>query len=280
MLKQRIFTAIAMLVVLLPALFHSDIRFLALLGVLLIAAASWEWSRLNGCSLYTSIAWAVFSVLACVLFFVQDYLLFLNSAFWSLASAAWVLFGAYLLQGGQSRWESTPRYLRVAIGPIILITAWLALYQSKSMGTGFLLSILLLVWVADISAYFAGRRWGRRKLAPEISPGKSWEGLVGGVVGVFVLSWSWLSLDHLFPILQVGLFERLMDHGWVVFLPSILFLTLMSVVGDLIESLIKRSAGAKDSSQLLPGHGGVLDRLDALLPVLPLAVMLAQFQWQ
>ena len=278
MLKQRIFTAIAMLVVLLPALFHSDIRYLAIVSLLLIGAASWEWARLSGCRPFVSIAWAVFSILFCFLFLIQNLFSFLNSDFWLLTSAAWVLFGGYLLQGGQVRWEGTNQYLRIVIGPIILITAWVALYQSKSMGTGFLLSILLLVWVADISAYFVGRQWGHRKLAPAISPGKSWEGLVGGVIGVFVLSVSWLSLDGVFPILQSGLFERLKVHGWVVFSLGILFLTLMSVVGDLMESLIKRSAGAKDSSQLLPGHGGVLDRLDALLPVLPLAVMLVQFQ--
>ena len=278
MLKQRILTAIAMLVVLLPALFHSDIQYLAIVGLLLIGAASWEWARLNGSGSGASIAWAVFSIFVCTLFLVLDFFPLLSAVFWSLASAAWVLLGGYLLQGGQARWLRTNLYVRLIAGPVILVTAWLALYQSKSMGTGFLLSILLLVWVADISAYFVGRKWGQRKLAPQISPGKSWEGLAGGVFGVFVLSWSWLSLDHLFPILQSGLFERLMEHGWFVFMPSVLFLTLMSAVGDLTESLIKRSAGAKDSSQLLPGHGGVLDRLDALLPALPLAVMLAQIR--
>ena len=278
MLKQRILTAIAMLVVLLPALFHSDIQYLAIVGLLLIGAASWEWARLNGSGSSASIAWAVFSVFVSTLFLVLDFFPLLSTVFWSLASAAWVLLGGYLLQGGQARWLRTNLYVRLIAGPVILVTAWLALYQSKSMGTGFLLSILLLVWVADISAYFVGRKWGQRKLAPHISPGKSWEGLAGGVFGVFVLSLSWLSLDHLFPILQSGLFERLMEHGWFVFMPSVLFLTLMSAVGDLTESLIKRSAGAKDSSQLLPGHGGVLDRLDALLPALPLAVMLAQIR--
>lgn len=278
MLKQRIFTAIVMLVVLLPALFHSNIQFLAMISLLLIGAATWEWARLNGCRFSLSIVWGVFSVLSCAFIFVQNLFGYFTLTFWALLGGAWVLLGAYLLQGGQSRWINIPQYLRVMAGPIILIAAWLALYQSKSMGTGFLLSVLLIVWVADVSAYFVGRRWGHRKLAPDISPGKSWEGLAGGVVGVLILAGIWLSLDQLFPILQTGLFEKLMVHGWVVCLLSVLFLTLMSVVGDLVESLIKRCAGAKDSSHLLPGHGGVLDRLDALLPVLPLAVMLAQFQ--
>jgi len=278
MLKQRILTAIAMLLVLLPALFHSDIRLLALLSLTLIGAASWEWARLNGSDPQISILFGGGVALICLLFLLFKLEVFLNSYFWLLVSGAWVLLSAYLLQGGQSKWLRTNQYLRLFIGPVMLISAWLALYESKLMGTSYLLSILLLVWVADVAAYFAGRQWGRHKLAPNISPGKSWEGLVGGILAVFLLALTWLGLDDFFPILEGGIFQRLRLHGWLLFFFSILFLTLMSVVGDLIESLIKRAAGAKDSSQLLPGHGGVLDRLDALLPVLPLAIMLTQYQ--
>jgi phosphatidate cytidylyltransferase len=278
MLKQRILTAIAMLLVLLPALFHSDIRLLALLSLILIGAASWEWARLNGSDPQISFLFGGGVALFCLLFLLFKLEVFLNTYFWLLVSGAWVLLSGYLLQGGQSKWLRANQYLRMVIGPVMLISAWLALYESKLMGTAYLLSILLLVWVADVAAYFAGRQWGRHKLAPNISPGKSWEGLVGGILGVFILSLTWLGLDDVFPILQGGIFQRLRLHGWLLFFFSILFLTLMSVVGDLIESLIKRAAGAKDSSQLLPGHGGVLDRLDALLPVLPLAIMLTQYQ--
>jgi phosphatidate cytidylyltransferase len=278
MLRQRILTAIALLVVLLPALFHSDIRLLAVLSLMLIGAASWEWARLNGSSPTISLLFGGGVALFCFLFLLFNLEVFLNADFWLFVSIAWVILSIYMLRGGQSKWRGTHTYLRMAIGPIILISAWLALYESKLTGTAFLLSILLLVWVADIAAYFAGRQWGRHKLAPNISPGKSWEGLVGGILGVFVLALTWLGLDDIFPLLQGGIFERLKLRGWFLFSLSILFLTLMSVVGDLIESLIKRAAGAKDSSQLLPGHGGVLDRLDAILPVLPLAIMLTQYQ--
>jgi len=135
--------------------------------------------------------------------------------------------------------------------------------------------VLLLVWVADVFAYFAGRALGgqfsRVKLAPSISPGKSWEGVWGGMAGVLLLALGWLWLGA-----GQSLYARLAyKHGLAMMLLAAVFLAAMSVVGDLVESLIKRSAGAKDSSGLLPGHGGVLDRVDALLPTLPLAMMLA-----
>lgn len=277
MLKQRIITAVLMLFVLIPALFHADIRYLAFFGCLLVSASAWEWGRLNGSNQFGSIILSIITMMICLLIFIFNITETLNQYFWFLIGTSWVLLSLFLLRGGQARWLKTNLLIRLISGPVFLVSAWIALYQSKLIGTGFLLSILLLVWVADISAFFVGRKWGIHKLAPGISPGKSWEGLVGGVIGVFLLSAAWLHLDLFFPMLQDGIFEKLKIHGWLIFSSSILFLTLMSVVGDLIESLIKRSAGVKDSSQLLPGHGGVLDRLDALLPVLPLSVMLLQY---
>jgi len=150
--------------------------------------------------------------------------------------------------------------------------------QARMVGINFLLSILLLVWVADIFAYFAGRAFGlkftRRKLAPAISPGKSWEGVWGGMAGVVVLALAWAWADAALQASVPSLYSRLAARGWWLLVLGVIFLAAMSVVGDLVESLIKRSAGAKDSSNLLPGHGGVLDRIDALLPALPLAMML------
>jgi len=137
-----------------------------------------------------------------------------------------------------------------------------------------LLSVLLLVWVADISAYFCGRAFGRRKLAASISPGKSWEGVAGAVLGVGLLAAAWLWWDAQFPSDSPSLYTVLMQRGWGIALLGVVWLTAMSVVGDLVESLVKRCAGVKDSSALLPGHGGVLDRVDALLPVFPLALCL------
>jgi phosphatidate cytidylyltransferase len=151
--------------------------------------------------------------------------------------------------------------------------------QARVIGVNFLLSVLVLVWVADIFAYFAGRTFGlkftRQKLAPTISPGKSWEGVWGGMAGVLALAAAWTAMDAALQAQVPSLYTRLAAPGAWLLVIAALFLAAMSVVGDLVESLIKRSAGVKDSSHLLPGHGGVLDRVDALLPTLPLAMMLA-----
>jgi phosphatidate cytidylyltransferase len=141
-----------------------------------------------------------------------------------------------------------------------------------------LLSLLVLVWAADVFAYFFGKavggRWIKTKLAASISPGKSWEGVLGGMLGVLLVALIWVELDRRWGLLDLSLYSLLFAKGAWVALPALLFLSAMSVVGDLLESLVKRSAGMKDSSGLLPGHGGVLDRVDALLPTLPLAMML------
>uniref|UniRef100_UPI00180A9F85 phosphatidate cytidylyltransferase n=1 Tax=Ramlibacter sp. TaxID=1917967 RepID=UPI00180A9F85 len=178
-------------------------------------------------------------------------------------------------------WPGIPLALRLVGGVLALWVAWLGVAQAKAMGVNFLLSVLVLVWMADIAAYFAGRTFGlkftKRKLAPAISPGKSWEGVWGGMVGVLVLAIAWVAGDHAWQAAVPSLYSRLASLGWPVLVLAAVFLAAMSVVGDLSESLVKRASGMKDSSQLLPGHGGVLDRVDALLPTLPLAMMLASF---
>jgi phosphatidate cytidylyltransferase len=194
---------------------------------------------------------------------------------WWAVGAAWVLGGPLVLRAGPLAWPRWPRPLRWAIGAVLLWAAWLALGHAKVTGVNFLLSVFCLVWVADIAAYFGGRRFGRRKLAPSISPGKSWEGVVSGMLGVLLLALAWTQADSTWsmdsPSLYTVLWQRLGTAGAIA---AILALTGMSVVGDLFESLVKRAAGAKDSSGLLPGHGGVLDRVDALLPVFPIALAL------
>jgi phosphatidate cytidylyltransferase len=168
-----------------------------------------------------------------------------------------------------------PAALRWLIGALALWAAWLALANAKAGGVNFLLSVFCLVWAADIAAYFGGRAFGRRKLAPTISPGKSWEGVVSGMAGVLVLAFAWMAVEARIGVDSPSLYVQLRDTaGWPVMIVALLFLSSMSVVGDLFESLVKRAAGAKDSSALLPGHGGVLDRIDALLPVFPLAMAL------
>jgi len=170
------------------------------------------------------------------------------------------------------------RGLRWIIGLGLLFVAWLAMAQARTHSIQLLLSIFVVVWAADVFAYFFGRALGTkifpRKLAPAVSPGKSWEGAVGGLLGVFVVALIWMQLAQSYQWPGTSLFAQMWQHGPFLWALSLIFLTAMSVVGDLVESLVKRSAGVKDSSNLLPGHGGVLDRLDALLPALPIAMML------
>jgi phosphatidate cytidylyltransferase len=280
MLKQRVITAVVLLAILLPALFYRTSFPFCTVALVLIAAGAWEWGRLNGCAQSVSVLLALACVLMCGLSWYGGLLDKPLTMLWTLAGGGWVLAGAWLLRQGVSGWPRLPKGLRLFGGLVALWLAWLAVAQARVMGINFLLSVLLLVWVADISAYFAGRAFGGRfskgKLAPSISPGKSWEGVWGGMVGVVLLSLAWAGLDTGAPNAFSGsLYARLWSqHGVVVMLVAVIFLAAMSVVGDLVESLIKRSAGVKDSSSLLPGHGGVLDRVDALLPALPLAMML------
>jgi phosphatidate cytidylyltransferase len=279
MLKQRIITAIVLLAILLPALFWPSPVPFAAVALILISAASWEWGRLNGLGQGAAVLAAGVCLLLCVASWFLGLLARPLPALWTIAGGLWVLGGAWLLRTGVDGWPRIPRPLRLATGVLALWLAWLAVAQARVMGVNFLLSVLVLVWVADISAYFSGRAFGlkftKSKLAPTISPGKSWEGVWGGMAAVLVLGAAWTALDSAWQAQVPSLYTRLAARGpWLLALGAI-FLAAMSVVGDLVESLVKRSAGVKDSSGLLPGHGGVLDRVDALLPTLPLALMLA-----
>ena len=279
MLKQRIITAVVLLAILLPALFYPSPMPFAAVTLVLIAAGAWEWARLNGLKQAGALLIALACVVLCAVSWQAGLIERPLPLLWSLAGAAWVLAGAWLLRGGVAGWPRIPQGIRMVGGVLALWVAWLAVAQARSIGINFLLSVLVLVWVADVSAYFAGRTFGLKftkgKLAPAISPGKSWEGVWGGMLGVVVLGVCWAVADAKLAANVPSLYSRLAVHGWWLLLIGVVFMAAMSVVGDLVESLIKRSAGAKDSSNLLPGHGGVLDRVDALLPTLPLAMMLA-----
>ena len=275
MLKQRVITALVLLALLLPALFHSRPEALAVLTLVMIAAGAWEWGRLNQLSRAPSLALSGVCLALCLLSWVQGWPWEPSRLLWLSIGAAWVLLGVALLRLGVVGWPSVALPLRLVGGVGALWMTWLAVFQAKIIGINFLLSLLTLVWMADIAAYFAGRALGRHKLAVAISPGKTWEGALGGLVGVLLMAFLWAWADGRFDVDSPSLYSRLQDKGTLILMLGAAFLTAMSVVGDLVESLVKRSAGFKDSSQLLPGHGGVLDRVDALLPALPLGMMLA-----
>jgi phosphatidate cytidylyltransferase len=275
MLGQRVLTAVVLLALLVPALFaQQDLPF-NLLTLLLIAAAGWEWARLNQVGMAASLSLGLALALACAAALAAGWSLQPPALAWWLAAAVWVAGGALALRSGPSLWPHLPRLARLALGLAGLWAAWLAMSHARSIGINFILSVFCLVWVADIAAYFGGRRFGKRKLAPSISPGKSWEGVYSGLAGVFVLTLAWRAMESRVGTDSLSLFGQLLAHlGLIGGLAALAFLAGMSVVGDLVESLVKRAAGAKDSSRLLPGHGGVLDRVDALLPVFPLSLAL------
>ena len=276
MLKQRVITAIVLLALLLPALFAASPWPFAVLTLLLIGAAGWEWGRLNNAGAGLAVAMGVLLALAGAAALALGWTLVPPAWLWWPVALAWVIGGALALRGGPAAWPGLPLALRRVLGLVMLWVAWLAIAHARSIGINFILSVFCLVWVADIAAYFGGRALGRRKLAPSISPGKSWEGAFSGMAGVIVLAFVWRWVDASQPVDAPSLYSR-MAQSWGVagMLAGSLLLGAMSVVGDLFESLVKRAAGAKDSSNLLPGHGGVLDRVDALLPVFPIAIALA-----
>ena len=275
MLGTRIATAVVLLAVLLPVLWAEANWPFQLFTLLLAAAAGWEWGRLNGASFGLSLGLGGALAAACALAALAGWADLAPGAGWWVAVAGWTIGATLVLRAGPAAWPGLPAPLRWALGLGLLWAAWLAMAQAGGLGLNFLLSVFVLVWVADIAAYAGGRSFGRRKLAPTVSPGKTWEGAFSGVLGVALLALGWIAVERAWPPEHLSLFSRLVQAlGWGAAAPALAALAAMSVVGDLVESLVKRAAGAKDSSRLLPGHGGVLDRIDALLPVFPLALAL------
>lgn len=273
MLKQRVITALALLALLLPTLFMASPEPFIVLALFMVAAGAWEWGRLSGLTFPGSVSNAAILSVGLLAWWGSGYLQ-LPSSVWMLPSLAWVIGGALLLRAGVQGWSAWPKRPRLVSGYVVLVFAWVAMANARTLGVNLLLSILFLVWAADVFAYFGGKAFGNRKLAPSISPGKSWAGAYAGAIGVMVVAGLWMLADQSFAVDSPSLYTKLWHRfGWLG-LVALWGLTALSVVGDLVESLVKRSAGVKDSSNLLPGHGGVLDRIDALLPVLPVAMML------
>jgi phosphatidate cytidylyltransferase len=277
-LKQRVITALVLLAVLLPAVFAASPWPFAVLAAVFMVAGAWEWGRLNEASGPAAVGLAAVCAVGCGASAMAGWPEQPPSGLWVVGAGAWMLAGTVMLARGESAWRAIPRGLRWTGGVAALWLAWMAVAHARLLGVNFLLSVLALVWAADIAAYFAGRAFGMklfsRRLAPSISPGKTWEGALGGALGVLALAAVWIAVDRTFSVADPSFYTRIAQLRPEVLIWALPLLTVMSVVGDLVESMVKRSAGAKDSSGLLPGHGGVLDRVDALLPTLPLALMI------
>lgn len=275
MLLQRVITALVLVALLLGSLLVASPWPFALLTLALLSAGGWEWGRLNQAAHTLAVGMAAAVALGGLLALAAGWTAQAPASLWWGAFVLWLVGGAVALRSGPAAWPKLPLAARWVVGLVALWAAWLALAQARHIGINFMLSVLCLVWMADVAAYFGGRAFGRRKLAPSISPGKSWEGVWSGVAGVVMLALFWVWLDGRFGVDGPSIYSRLLTSlGASGLAVAVLMLCGLSVVGDLVESLVKRAAGAKDSSRLLPGHGGVLDRVDALLPVLPAALAL------
>jgi phosphatidate cytidylyltransferase len=189
-----------------------------------------------------------------------------------LAVIFWFFLAPFILAKGMSVSLDRLRPFYVVLGLILLPATWFALVFLRDLGLVFLLTTMALVWIADIGAYFVGKAFGKHKLAAQISPGKSIEGALGGLL----LCYGYALLCVFYLPFESTLFGAwAIRFGWVPMFLMVTVLTAFSVFGDLFESQLKRMAGVKDSSHLLPGHGGVLDRVDALIPSMPIAALLA-----
>lgn len=270
MLKQRVVTAVLLLGGLLAALFLLPQLAWLVLVALVCGAAGWEWAALNGLQAWRRPAFAVLCGASCL---ILGLLAGLGA---DTATAAGALFAIYLVSAMfwivlvpnwlRHKWRIARASGVVVIGLVVLVAPALALAHLRQLGPWLLLGVMALVWVADIAAYFVGRAFGRHKLAPQISPGKTWEGAAGAVAGVLIVGVTMFVL---------GWPEHVSLQGLLVVAPLLVVLTAMSIAGDLFESLLKRQAGMKDSGTLLPGHGGILDRIDSLTSTLPLVGLIA-----
>ncbi|WP_285430367.1 phosphatidate cytidylyltransferase [Pseudomonas sp. fls2-241-R2A-110] len=262
MLKQRIITALILLPIALCGFFLLEGTGFALFIGLVVTLGAWEWARLAGFTAQPiRIAYA-----AVVAFFLFIMHILPGLAPWVLgASVLWWGVATYLVltyPRSSEHWASAA--CKLVIGLLILLPAWQGLVQIKQepLGNWLIMAVMVLVWGADIGAYFSGRAFGKRKLAPKVSPGKSWEGVYGGLLLSLVLAAIvGVARDWSFVQILMGL----LGSAVIVFI---------SVVGDLTESMFKRQSGIKDSSNLLPGHGGVLDRIDSLTAAIPVFAVL------
>ncbi|HET7651021.1 MAG TPA: phosphatidate cytidylyltransferase [Gammaproteobacteria bacterium] len=255
MLKQRIITAIILLPIAVGLILYAPLAWLAAALLLVVALGAHEWAALAGYSGEAGrIAYVAATLAWCgALYMLGRYADWLSvmwptmiaAAIWWISILVWIAF----------RRRSVPRSIKAVCGWLTLVPALFAAVAIAAYRPALLLWLFAIIWAADIGAYFAGKAFGRHKLAPEVSPGKTWEGIAGGTLAMLIVAlcgWWWLTSRTQPVLIAICLLT-----GW------------LSVVGDLSESLLKRQAGAKDSGTLFPGHGGVLDRVDSLTAAAP-----------
>ncbi len=262
MLKTRIITALILGPLVLAAIIFLSPLYFAIFSAIVLALAAWEWGDLSGLPARSRL-------------FFSGAVLLAFQAMWdfdvqtqrSLLHASLVLWGIIFwwvktYPGSATVWGSSTK--RAFLGLFILCFSWLSLNLLKQHEQGVFLIFLLLamVWAADIGAYFAGRRWGDRKLLPAVSPGKTWAGVYGALVSTVLVTFLMLFFSDYLQNAPVS--------SWLLFALLAVVMTVVSIAGDLAESMVKRHRGVKDSGKILPGHGGIMDRIDSLVAALPL----------
>lgn len=269
MLKARILTVIVILPLFLLAVFYFQDIFWAILILALTVIGAREWSKLTQFSVRNTI---IFMLLTALL--GSELLIYLRESLktnaysldfvilYGISVVFWVFVVPFYLRKSFS-FESPVTWM--LIGWIVLLPTCLALYQLRIISPVLLLGTMGVIWISDTAAYFTGRSLGKHKLAPEISPNKTWEGVAGAIVAVLLYGLAWV-------IMGVG-----KENLVFVLLPLLVAMTALGIIGDLYESLLKRQAGVKDSGNILPGHGGILDRIDALTSTLPFATLAILF---
>jgi phosphatidate cytidylyltransferase len=271
MLKERVITASILFAVLLAAMFFLPALAWAILVIVLVWQGAVEWARLSSMAGRVASVYCALSVvlMAAMLWFDADAALeqvlvhhliwyFFAVILWVLVVPTWMMVG----------WRPKNIWLMGLVGWAVLLPTGLAMIDLRNVSPWLLLGAMSVVWVADIAAYFAGKRFGKNKLAPSISPGKTWEGVFGAliIVSIYVLAVGWgAGLFKNYPV-----FPGIIIASW--------WWVGLAVIGDLFESAVKRQAGVKDSGTLLPGHGGLLDRIDALTSTLPFAAIALVFE--
>jgi phosphatidate cytidylyltransferase len=253
--SRRVLTAVLLLAVFVPAVLWAPAWLWAIMMAGVVGMAAYEWARLSHFPLWSARAYAALLALSALALphvlgvdwpVFQTALILLAVVFWLLVAPLWLL----------GHWHAEQAFVRAMVGVVLLVPTWAALLYLHARGPAMLLGVMAIVWIADTAAYFAGRHFGRHKLAPTISPGKTWEGVAGALIALALYAGA-VSLGVGMPLLSL-----------FVMIAGLLYL---SVLGDLFESWIKRVSGMKDSGDVLPGHGGVLDRIDALTSTLPIA---------
>jgi phosphatidate cytidylyltransferase len=277
-MRTRILTALVLVPLTIAALFLLPPREWGAIALVIVVIASSEWAALAGYPQRTGLLVVTgVALLGCGMLFTRwagfdakdgwpetavVSICGAATVFWVAIAPAWLYFG----------WRIESKLVSTLVAWLALIATWVSVVQLQSRSPALLLALMAIVWIADSAAYFAGRRFGKRKLAPSISPGKTWEGVYGALIAVGVYAVVLLPFSA-----RAGYSEPLLPGAVIAWIALVLLLAVVSIVGDLFESQLKRQRGVKDSGKLLPGHGGVLDRIDALMAALPPAMLIAQY---